>query len=267
MVEIQYYLRPEIAAVYDLCPHPIISGKYLLDEPIESYRERFDSPKHGPPGTLFDTTGNEYVYLETRYWLYRAVIDSMLPEMRHNMRISSVGVAVLTRDKKVLVHRRGNDMEQYPGKLDSSAAGIMHIVDSRLDPRAEIKEKLRRELGITDDQIQYLGLSCVHHASDPKAMSGMYGFVVGVTSEPSELIEQVNPHYISEAELIKRDDLPDFVSEKFGTHELIGDGAAVLLASLPYNVFIDTVKKINRRTRHKVAFGKLQRGIFIEEII
>ncbi len=274
MTTIQYYFRPEKQVDIESAPRPVLLGTYFPEETtdeekaiISEYEKRYYNPEYGPPAVLFDTTGEEYAFMETSYGIYRATIEGKLPRMKRKMRISSVGGAILTNGQ-VLFQRRAYNLGQYGGKLDSGAAGIMHIKNGVLDPEAAIIEKLERELMIPNDEIEYLKVSCVHHASDPQAISGMYGFVIGVSTKPADLRNRANPEYVAETVTVDQENLPRFIVENFCSGDLIGDGAAVLLASLPYDVFLDTVRQINNSSpEYQIRFGRLNNGIFIEERI
>lgn len=220
-------------------------------------------------GTLVSTEAGRLVYDRTSYSTYRGIVDLQLHTAPHSaasrLRVSSVGVAVRTSDKKIVVQQRPEGLTAG-GKYDSSAAGFCIVKDGVLDFDSAAYEKLERELGI-DKRTALLRTIGVHTAED--FCSGMVSYYASIPLSFAALQEKANPAFVSGLEGVPVQDLASFVIETYCADQLIGDGCATFLAALQAlspeyvspNAFYDTVTAIRKR-RRGIEFGAVREGVF-----
>jgi isopentenyldiphosphate isomerase len=73
---------------------------------------------------------------------------------RENLRHRSVGIVVLDGGGRVLIHRRAEDKDVWPGRWDLAAGGVVSAGES-FDDAA--RRELAEELGISDVEVVHLG--------------------------------------------------------------------------------------------------------------
>ena len=77
------------------------------------------------------------------------------PEMRaKRLRHRSVGIAVMSTDGRLLIHRRSPDKDIWPGWWDIAAGGVVTAGESFEEAA---RRELAEELGLVDIELQYLG--------------------------------------------------------------------------------------------------------------
>ena len=77
------------------------------------------------------------------------------PEMRaKRLRHRSVGIAVMSTDGRLLIHRRSPDKDIWPGWWDIAAGGVVTAGESFEEAA---RRELAEELGLIDIELQYLG--------------------------------------------------------------------------------------------------------------
>lgn len=70
-----------------------------------------------------------------------------------NLRHRSVAIIVQATDGRLLVHRRADDKDVYPGYWDVAAGGVVAAGE---DPDLAAERELAEELGITGATLEYL---------------------------------------------------------------------------------------------------------------
>lgn len=76
-------------------------------------------------------------------------------EMRaRRLQHRSVGIAVVSSDGRLLVHRRSTAKDLWPGLWDIAAGGVVTAGESYEDAA---RRELAEELGLTDVRLDYLG--------------------------------------------------------------------------------------------------------------
>jgi isopentenyldiphosphate isomerase len=76
----------------------------------------------------------------------------------------SVGIAVISTDERLLIHRRSETKDIWPGMWDIAAGGVVASGESYEDAA---HRELAEELGIDDATIEYLGRA--HYVDDDLA--------------------------------------------------------------------------------------------------
>lgn len=93
----------------------------------------------------------------------------------------------------------------------------------------------------------------------------MVDFGLTVNLEFGKMKERANQKYLQDLQAVPEQDLPEYIVKHFlEAQDLIADGCANLLSSLPPDVFLDTVKRINKKEK-LISFGHLMNGIFIAQ--
>lgn len=232
----------------------------------EQYGEAIFS---GKLGSLFDIQGNYFYFKTTEFRDYLAISSSydeqnMSKHIYNMMRASVVGAAVYCSDGKVFVQRRPLTATHAPGYLDSSVAGFCHPdCKGNLSLVDAVLEKLQRELHVNKDEIDTLDLAGAHSSPAPD-FSGGFAFYVTTSLSSEALGKRANAEYVCENHAIRIEHLPDFITHHFAVRgDMIGEGCAVLLASLEYSSFHKTVSRINH-LKKKISFGTLKQGMFVE---
>ncbi len=72
---------------------------------------------------------------------------------RENLRHRSVGIVVLNRRGEVLIHRRAEDKDVWPGQWDLAAGGV--VANGETFEEAAARE-LAEELGITGAELEFV---------------------------------------------------------------------------------------------------------------
>jgi isopentenyldiphosphate isomerase len=86
-------------------------------------------------------------------------------EMRaRRLQHRSVGIAVIASDGRLLIHRRSDTKDIWPGWWDIAAGGVVASGESYDDAA---RRELAEELGIVDVSIEYVGRS--HYVDDDLA--------------------------------------------------------------------------------------------------
>lgn len=220
-------------------------------------------------GSLYDTSSLPVLfYRSTDFKTYvstsrRADYGTPLSDnIQNTMRVSAVGCAVTLADGSVLVHRRPNNATHVPDKYDAGVAGLVHVQPGNtLDFVQALQTKFARELKIDPSYLTTLQLLSVHSGSAPD-FSGMVDFRIHLPLTFGEIKEKANPKYLQDMLTVPEKELPDYLIKSFiATDDLIADGCAVLLSSLPYQIFLETVQRLNGLER-RVFFGTLNKGVF-----
>jgi isopentenyldiphosphate isomerase len=73
---------------------------------------------------------------------------------RDNLRHRGVGIAVLDSEDRLLIHRRADDKDVWPGFWDMAAGGVLASGESYLDGA---RRELSEELGIVDTPLRFVG--------------------------------------------------------------------------------------------------------------
>jgi isopentenyldiphosphate isomerase len=73
---------------------------------------------------------------------------------RDNLRHRGVGIAVLDSEDRLLIHKRADDKDVWPGYWDLSAGGVVASGESYLDAA---HRELNEELGIFDAPLHFVG--------------------------------------------------------------------------------------------------------------
>ena len=73
---------------------------------------------------------------------------------RDNLRHRGVGIAVLDSDDRLLIHRRADDKDVWPGYWDMAAGGVLASGESYVDGA---RRELFEELGIVDAPLHFVG--------------------------------------------------------------------------------------------------------------
>ncbi|MEY2402162.1 MAG: hypothetical protein QOJ08_2273 [Ilumatobacteraceae bacterium] len=76
----------------------------------------------------------------------------------------SVGIAVMSTDGRLLIHRRSAAKDIWPGWWDIAAGGVVASGETYEDAA---RRELAEELGVTDARIEYIGRS--HYVDDELA--------------------------------------------------------------------------------------------------
>lgn len=238
---------------------------------IESHPRVFSVPEG--IGSLWDTMDLPTLhYATTDFQTY--VTTSRLADqgkrlsadLSDALRISAVGCAVLLADGSTLVHRRPQHSSHVPDKYDSGIAGLAHVQPDRtLDLVQAMQAKFARELNIDDSYLSDLRLLSVHGSSAPD-FSGMVDFSILLPLTFAEIQERANPLYLEGMLAIPQRELPAYIRRSFAERDdLIADGAAVLLSSLPHDQFLKVIEDMNA-IRRTISFGQLRDGRFEESL-
>jgi 8-oxo-dGTP pyrophosphatase MutT (NUDIX family) len=84
----------------------------------------------------------------------------------------SVGIAVMSTDGRLLIHRRSDTKDIWPGWWDIAAGGVVASGETYEDAA---RRELAEELGVTDARIEYIGRS---HYVDEELAALCRGFIV-----------------------------------------------------------------------------------------
>lgn len=85
----------------------------------------------------------------------RVIATVTRAEMRaRRLQHRSVGVAVMSTDGRLLIHRRSDDKDIWPGWWDIAAGGVVASGETYDDAA---RRELSEELGIMDGDLQYVG--------------------------------------------------------------------------------------------------------------
>lgn len=220
-------------------------------------------------GALHDNADGVYKYIPTEFKTYVGAsltkdAGVLSPQIYDQMRVASVSGVVQFADDRVLVHRRSQYVTHCAGLLDSSVGGFIFINNGAFDVEASLNKKLANEIKLKPEEI----LSKKHtgiHSSDNPDHSGMFDFVIRASIPSTEIQARTDPTYMSECNFPRIKELPDFLVENYGNKQnnMIGDGAAALLASLEHETYKETVERIQKAGK-SIKFGKLVTGVFVE---
>lgn len=141
---------------------------------------------------------------------------------RAGLRHRAVYIVVRTTDDRVVVHRRADWKDVYPGAWDICFGGVLDVGE---DWDAAARRELAEEAGITGD-LAYLGRGTYDEAPSEA------GPGTGINGRVYEIIHD-GPYpcpdgEVTEIDLIPRAELPAFVS----THPMINDSPIVVLPYL-----------------------------------
>lgn len=127
----------------------------------------------------------------------RVIATVTRAEMRaKRLQHRSVGIAVMSTDGRLLIHRRSANKDLWPGWWDIAAGGV---VTSGETYEAAAQRELAEELGITDVELDYLGQS--HYVDDQLAALGRGYRVVHDGPFNFDDGEIVEAHWVTFAEL------------------------------------------------------------------
>jgi isopentenyldiphosphate isomerase len=73
---------------------------------------------------------------------------------RDNLRHRGVGIVVLDSEDRLLIHRRADDKDVWPGHWDMAAGGVLASGESYVEAA---RRELEEELGIVDADLHFVG--------------------------------------------------------------------------------------------------------------
>ena len=245
-------------------------GDFLNNKDQEIFRQIWQERKNGQwdgrLGNFWDTQGAlSFIGINFRHYdVISATISLPQRPLSENLydlsRASSVGVALYTSDKKLVVQRRGDNI-LAAGLLDCSAAGMCNLKEGDLEFEEFLRVRMETELGLKRSDLIEVSPTNVHDA---------YGYGGNMVSYKArthlsfpELKERIDPLLVNELVPINESELLDFIVESFSTGELIGDGWATFLSSLEEPAYKRTVQALRVRGC-KISFGELVDGQFVE---
>ncbi|MEP7112358.1 MAG: NUDIX domain-containing protein [Ilumatobacteraceae bacterium] len=136
-------------------------------------------------------------------------------EMRaRRLQHRSVGIAVISTDGRLLIHRRSEAKDIWPGLWDIAAGGV--VASGETYDQAASRE-LAEELGVTDGEIEFLGQA---HYVDDELAAICRGYRV-VHDGPFTFADGE----VSEARWVTFDELDSMRA----THQFLPDSISVLL--------------------------------------
>ncbi|MDP1694907.1 MAG: hypothetical protein Q8L34_05190 [Candidatus Woesearchaeota archaeon] len=239
---------------------------------LQSHPKVFSQPNG--LGSLLDTSTLPKLYFNrTDFQTYvttsrLADRGTPLATMSPAMRVSAVGCAVHLLDGTTLLHKRPSHATHVPDKYDAGVAGLAHVEpNGTLNFVKWLREKFARELKVGEEDLTDLQLTSLHSGSAPDC-SGMVDFSVHLPYEFGDLQQRANPAYFQGMLAVSQSDIPQTLIDMFALgDDLIADGAAVLLSSLPHKQFLQTVAAINSLNglERRILFGTLQTGVFVEQ--
>lgn len=139
-------------------------------------------------------------------------------EMRaRRLRHRAVSVAVIGSDGRLLVHRRADDKDLWPGMWDLAAGGV---VSAGEDFATAASRELAEELGVHADEMEYLGQA--EYADESVALIGR-GYLV-VHDGPFTFTDGE----IAEVRWVTRAQLTELMT----TERFVPDNVALLLPLL-----------------------------------
>ena len=225
--------------------------------------------KSRPIGWLLDTSKG-LIYGQTEYAKYFAVAKNksiFSPTLRQQL-TASVGCAVLSADGYYLVQQRAESL-LAGRRLDSSAAGMAIIREGKLNFEFEMKEKLKRELHLTEEMLNgTLVPTGVHGAVDYLSSQATWRCEVAIPLD--ELVAKTNPTFIERMHAVHKDDLPEYLIKHYvppgnePEKSLIGDAVGVFLRSLDAGARNFTIERLNSQGAD-IRLGVLRNGRFEEE--
>jgi 8-oxo-dGTP pyrophosphatase MutT (NUDIX family) len=126
----------------------------------------------------------------------------------------SVGVAVMSTDGRLLIHRRSDAKDIWPGWWDIAAGGVVASGENYDDAA---RRELAEELGITDARLEYIGRS---HYVDDELAALCRGYIV-IHNGPFTFADGE----VEEARWVTFDELDSMRA----THHFLPDSIAMLL--------------------------------------
>lgn len=251
----------------DFSPKDAEAVEHRWAEIMERHKDKglFSRPRS--LGTLYDLTPGTCAFRTTEFKHWVAVHEDKdraeLSPHQYDMRVSSVGGVLKLSDGYVVVQRRAPNLLCEPGKLDSSAAGFAAINGGTIHFEKAVRDKLQQELNIGPDEIVRLTNTGVH-SGRAYCYSGMWDFLIETRLDRRALDQRLNRERVHECVYVHENDLPDFVSKRYGHGtDLLVDGAGALLASLDQKTFYETVERL-RRDGRRIASGTLMNGALRE---
>ena len=227
--------------------------------------------KSGLLGWLLDTTNGQLSYGQTEYANYFASAKDknfFSPKVRNTF-TAGVGCAVLSADGYFLVQQRTEGL-LAGRRLDSSAAGMGVVREGKLDFYFEIKEKLKRELNLSEEEVKNtLVPTGIHGAADYLSSQATWKCEVALSLE--ELMAKANPKFIGRVHPVGKDDLPDFLIRHYvlpgnePEKSLIGDAVGVFLRALDVDAREYAIGKMNSDGAD-ICFGVFREGKFEEHL-
>ncbi len=208
-------------------------------------------------------------YVATAHHQY----ETMRRSIYEGMRIAAIGGAILTSDGYTLIHRRPNDLTHAGGMLDASFAGFVDMknLDPDADPKAEFKgellvdasvrKKLSVELRLEGTDISDIMLSGFHSGRIPD-YSGMFDVVAKTRLSANQLDQQANKKLLGECFFMHPTEVPAFLLDHYGPgKDMLADGCAVMLASLPDALFLPTIRDLQDNGA-TIQFGHVKNARF-----
>lgn len=127
---------------------------------------------------------------------------------RENLRHRSVGIVVLNRHGEVLIHRRAEDKDVWPGQWDLAAGGV--VAHGETFEMAAVRE-LAEELGITGAELEFVQ-EAPYGDEHVRALARYYRvrWDGDVRFPDGEIVEAL---WVSPAELRRRLDVDVFVPD------------------------------------------------------
>ena len=254
-----------------------------IDKAKKDAEERGEEYDEGKPPIWFKERGNATlhdtkktqspVFHTTDFRVYNAISNNheQMSPGAQDMRVGAVGVALYTNDgEHVLIQRRFDGASHVPGSYDSSAAGLAAPNDGTIDFKATALEKLRLELKVEESDLSDFFLTGLHSVGG-NDYSGMATFSARSNLNLNELDERADSELKYKGEkldyaIIRTRTVPGFVRNNYSRSpdKVCLDGAMTLAASLPQDLYEDTLKRL-KEEGVKIEKGKLDEGFFLKE--
>tara|TARA_Y100000310_G_scaffold323579_1_gene384180 strand:+ start:2579 stop:3607 length:1029 start_codon:yes stop_codon:yes gene_type:complete len=214
------------------------------------------------------------VFHTTDFRVYNAISNNhdQLSDRAQDMRVGAVGVALYTNDGgHVLIQRRYDKASHVPGSYDSSAAGLAEPNGGTIDFKATALEKLRLELKVEESDLSDFSFTGLHSVGG-NDYSGMATFSARSNLNLTELDERADSTLKYKGEkldyaIIRTRTVPGFIRNNYthgGPDKVCPDGAMTLAASLPQDLYEDTLKRL-KGEGVKIEKGTLDDGFFLKE--
>lgn len=277
MKELQFYgrnrnpeevVRPRVDTSRNVLDWTTEDEKRIIDNNWSN--KSLPSWTNGSIGSLQDTTSGSN-YIMSNFAVYMAVTDpetskALSPYIVKIARSSSLGSALQTADGYFIVQRRGKKVANANLKLDSSASGMINIIDGKLDFMSAIIEKAGRELNLSPEDITDLKYTGLHKSADYETS---HVTLTGILRKDLEEIRRnSDPQFTGDSSRIagvygvRRENLADYLIDNSGPDGFIDDGIATFMQVLDDEIFFVVAQELARRGRN-IRFGDLVNGSFI----
>ncbi len=181
-------------------------------------------------GTFIEYDKTAFKFQPTEFKTYAA-----MPE---GMKISAIGGVILLKDDVTIIRKRP-EQATHAGMLDASFSGFVHVDNGVLALERSVRDKLVRDFNFKDN-IE-IRLTAVH-TETAHDHSCMFDFVVKINMTKEQFGKLMTPDVFKQCTFLKQSEVPNFLA----THakEMLGDGIACLLASLPLAMREPAIKSV-----------------------